>query len=119
MRILPIGTIVKLKNEKHKVMIVSRMISLSFGEKKYYFDYAGCVYPRGIVGEHVANFNEEDIEEVLFEGFVDEDEVREKEIINKWIAETDVKRADLNLIRQVVELKRKEKKENDKEDVQN
>ena len=111
MRILPIGAIVKLKNEKQKVMIVSRMISLTLGEEKYYFDYAGCVYPRGIVGQHVANFNEEDIEEVLFEGFVDEDEEKELEIIHQWIQTTDCKRADLNLIRQIVELKQKEKEE--------
>ncbi len=108
MRILPVGTIVKLKNERHKVMIVSRMISLSLGKEKFYFDYAGCVYPRGLVGKDIANFNEEDIEEVLHEGLVDDDEIKELELINKWLQETYTKRADLNLMRQIIELKSKE-----------
>ncbi len=106
MRILPIGTVVKLKNEKIKVMIIARMMTLTIGEEKFYYDYSGCMYPRGLVGNKVANFNEEDIEEVLFEGFVDDEEQSELQKIENWLVNTDVKRADLNMIRDIITLKK-------------
>ncbi len=40
------------------------------------FDYTGALYPQGLDPEQVYYFNDEDIDEVVFEGFKDEDEER-------------------------------------------
>ena len=103
MEILPIGTLVKLKNEKNKAMIVSRMPTLEYGDKMYYFDYSGCVYPSGLISTNIINFNYEDIEEIIHKGFVDEIELQEQELMEKWLSETDVKKADKDLIKNIVE----------------
>ncbi|GAB2023480.1 hypothetical protein RyT2_25570 [Pseudolactococcus yaeyamensis] len=39
-----------------------------------YFDYAGCLYLQGQTSQETFFFNAEDIEKVLFEGFINESE---------------------------------------------
>lgn len=39
-----------------------------------YFDYSACIYPTGKVEEQVYFFNNENINEVYFKGYVDEQE---------------------------------------------
>ncbi|MBQ9935576.1 MAG: DUF4176 domain-containing protein [Lachnospiraceae bacterium] len=99
---LPIGTVVKLKNEKEKVMVVSRVASLSIKERNFYFDYVGCLYPSGVIGKRTINFNAEDIEEVLFEGYKCEDEEKEQEIIQRWLDKTNVTKVDLESLQSFV-----------------
>lgn len=63
--LLPIGTVLMLKNSK-KVMIVAREIYSEEGE----FDYSGCSYPTGLIAdEEVINFNKQDIFKVLNVGW--------------------------------------------------
>ena len=46
MSILPIGSVVLLKEEKKKIMITGfASVSPDTGDKVY--DYSGCVYPEG------------------------------------------------------------------------
>ena len=72
--LLPIGTIVVLKDGYKKLMIIGRM-QLQGKEEKLW-DYLGILYPEGYLGEdYTFLFNNEDIEEVVFEGYTDlEDE---------------------------------------------
>lgn len=57
---LPIGSIVYLKEGTSKLMILNRgplMYTEHDGRKM--FDYSGCLYPRGMDSENVFYFNTE------------------------------------------------------------
>ncbi|WP_373277953.1 DUF4176 domain-containing protein [Amphibacillus sediminis] len=51
------------------------------------FDYSGCLYPQGIVPDNVLYFNKENIDEVVFKGFQDEEEERFQKIFSDWLVE--------------------------------
>lgn len=53
MPILPLGSVVKLKNGKVSIMIISRTPLSSQNGTIGYFDYAACLYPRGMVNPEV------------------------------------------------------------------
>ncbi|MEN1967638.1 DUF4176 domain-containing protein [Lentibacillus sp. N15] len=74
MEILPIGSVVRLKNGEVKLMILNRAPLYNKDGVIGYFDYSACVYPAGKVEEQVYFFNDENIEEVYFEGYKDEQE---------------------------------------------
>ncbi|MTW86058.1 DUF4176 domain-containing protein [Virgibacillus dakarensis] len=81
---LPIGTIVYLNEGTSKLMILNRgpiLAGETEGERIWY-DYSGCFYPQGLDPNNVFYFNEENIDEVVFEGFKDEEEHRFKKIFN-------------------------------------
>ena len=49
------------------------------------FDYVACFYPEGNVSpEYTFLFNHDDIEEVVFTGYFDEDETRYVEAISSY-----------------------------------
>lgn len=87
-KILPLGSVVYLKNSKDKVMVICR--GAIGDEEEEYFDYLGCVYPSGLDKERTIFFNEESIEDILFEGYVDESETRLANLYKKWRKETDI-----------------------------
>ena len=70
---LPIGSVILLDNGEKKLMIYGRkQIHDDTGDV---FDYISCLYPEGNLGdEHTYLFNHENIKEVVFKGFVDEEE---------------------------------------------
>ena len=70
---LPLGTVVLLKNGTKKIMIYGRkQIQASTGD---IFDYVACLYPEGnISAEYTFLFNEDQIDEVIFKGFSNEEE---------------------------------------------
>lgn len=74
---LPIGSIVLLNNGTKKVMIYGRR---QMNMEKKIFDYVACLYPEGNINEQYNFlFNNEDIAEVIFKGFEDDEE---KEFLN-------------------------------------
>ncbi len=78
--LLPIGTVVLLKNGEKRLMIAGIKQMDTEDETKEY-DYYGVMYPEGHVGENFQYlFNHEDISEVYFKGFEDEERV---EFLNK------------------------------------
>lgn len=81
--VLPIGSIVTLKNGNRKMMIICRLPLYDNNGTVGYFDYGACVYPVGQTNQQTFFFNEEDIEEVKFMGFIDEDEERFLEIFEQ------------------------------------
>lgn len=87
MEFLPIGTVVTLKKREvdHKVMIVSRLPLMQRGQEVGYFDYGACLYPEGKVTEQDYFFNQEDIDEILFKGFSDDDDVKYQQQLNKGL----------------------------------
>ncbi len=84
---LPIGSIVYLREGTNKIMILNRAPILPSKENKeegLWYDYSGCFYPQGLNPNNVFYFNEENIDEVVFEGFKDDDEERFQKIFQDW-----------------------------------
>lgn len=65
-RLLPIGSVVKIKNGQATIMIIGYFPKVN--EEKIY-DYCGCIFPDGIDGEYNIFFNQEDIEKSFFLGY--------------------------------------------------
>ena len=87
--ILPIGSIVYLKDGNQKIMILNRGAVISQNNTQVYFDYTGALYPEGLNPEQVFYFNREDIDEVIWEGYSDLDEKRYVELYNNWLISID------------------------------
>lgn len=66
---LPVGTVVKLKNSSKRMMVIG--YDMKNDESKSY-NYAGCLYPQGVSeSSRIALFNNDDIESIVFFGFID------------------------------------------------
>ncbi len=71
--LLPVGSIVLLKDGEKRLMIAGIMQNDAGGTGKN-FDYLGVLYPEGHIGEGFQYlFNHEDINEIIFRGFEDEE----------------------------------------------
>lgn len=71
--LLPIGTIVLLKEGEKRLMIDGVMQTDTGGNGDNY-DYLGVLYPEGRIGDEFQYlFNHEDIETIIFRGFEDEE----------------------------------------------
>lgn len=69
--LLPIGTIVLLKDGEKRLMINGILQTDMYKTQKNY-DYIGILYPEGHIGEGFQYlFNHEDISEIIFRGFED------------------------------------------------
>ena len=67
--ILPIGSVVLLKNSERKVMVMGLLQGNPAHLDKVY-DYCGCLYPEGYMdANNIFLFDEEQIEEICFKGF--------------------------------------------------
>lgn len=73
--LLPVGTIVLLKDGEKRLMITGIMQS-NIGSNGQEYDYLGVLYPEGHIGEDFQYlFNHEDINEIIFRGFEDNERV--------------------------------------------
>ena len=71
--LLPIGSIVLLKDGEKRLMIDGVMQSNEGGNGEEY-DYLGVLYPEGHVGDQFQYlFNHEDIDKIIFRGYEDEE----------------------------------------------
>ena len=91
---LPLGSIIIVQGGIRKTMIIARGLAANIDGETKTFDYGGCLYPEGLLGDSLLYFNHKDIAKVVFEGFQDEDNVMMVENINKWFEETPYKRAN-------------------------
>lgn len=83
MCVLPIGSVVQLKNGNVKLMILNRAPLYNSEGVIGYFDYSACIYPTGKLDAGLYFFNRENIEEIYFEGYKDEQEERFREEYEK------------------------------------
>jgi len=84
---LPIGSIVYLKEGTSKIMILNRAPILPSEQREVegiWYDYSGCFYPQGLNPNNVYYFNEENIDDVVFEGLKDEEEERFQKLFREW-----------------------------------
>lgn len=68
-KILPIGSVVLIKNAVKKAMIIGYM-QLGSRENNRLYDYVGVMYPSGSLGvETQFLFDHEDIQDIIFTGY--------------------------------------------------
>ncbi|ALF27021.1 DUF4176 domain-containing protein [Streptococcus intermedius] len=82
---LPVGSVVYLAEGNQKVIILNRGPIITQHGEDVLFDYTGALYPEGLNPEQVYYFNQEDIDEVVFEGYKDADEKRFITLYEKWL----------------------------------
>lgn len=71
--LLPIGSIVLLKDGEKKLMVNGIKQTDASGDGQEY-DYLGVLYPEGHIGEQFQYlFNHDDINEIIFRGYEDEE----------------------------------------------
>ena len=71
-QLLPIGSVVLLRNAKKRLMITG--VFPIHTEEEEVYDYIAVIYPEGYIGPRSNYvFNHGDIEEILFKGYDDEE----------------------------------------------
>ena len=72
---LPVGSVVRLAGGNVNLVIVARALHVKDKNgRKVYFDYGAFPYPHGLVDGNMAYFQKDAIEDVLFVGFINEQE---------------------------------------------
>ena len=73
--LLAIGSVVLLKESSKRLMIYGRMQRELDGERVW--DYIACLYPEGNINpDHSFLFDHDQIENIYFLGFQDEEEIK-------------------------------------------
>ena len=73
--LLPIGSIVLLKESAKRLMIYGRLQREVDGERIW--DYIACLYPEGNINpDHSFLFDHSQIDNIYFLGFQDEEEIK-------------------------------------------
>ena len=68
---LPIGSVVRVREGLEPVMIVNHCPVTEKDGKQGYFDFGAVSLPLGLINQNIIFFNKEDIDEVLFFGYID------------------------------------------------
>lgn len=73
--LLPIGSVVLLKNSSKRVMIIGVLQQQSVDGETKLWDYSGCYYPEGYMGPDKSFlFNGEQIDKIYAIGYQDEEQ---------------------------------------------
>ncbi len=91
---LPLGSIVIIKGGVKKTMIVARGLATKINDEMQFFDYGGCLYPEGLMGDQMLFFNHTDIMKVVFTGYTDDDNALMLENLDAWLQNPQFKRGD-------------------------
>lgn len=82
--LLPIGTVVLLKNSKKRVMIIGVLQKQIKEGESVIWDYSACFYPEGYMGpDKTFLFNADQIEKVFAVGYQDQEQFSFKERIDQ------------------------------------
>ena len=99
-KMLPLGSIVILKGNTKKMMIIARVIGLPVKGEVYRFDYGACLYPEEMVGDSLIYFNQEDILKVVQEGYTDDDNEIMLENIEVMLQQTDIPKGNVAALKE-------------------
>lgn len=81
--LLPIGTVVLLKNSQKRVMIIGVLQKQIKDGEDVIWDYSACFYPEGYMGpDKTFLFNANQIEKVFAVGYQDQEQFAFKEKID-------------------------------------
>ncbi|MBC6308468.1 DUF4176 domain-containing protein [Listeria sp. FSL L7-1582] len=72
--LLPLGSVVRLKNGEQQLVVISRFPLYNNQGVIGYFEYGACLYPNGQIDQTAYFFNQEDIDEMYFTGYINEAE---------------------------------------------
>lgn len=87
--LLPIGSIVLLKEGEKRLMICGRVVCSDDGQSIH--DYVGCYYPEGVIdSSQLFFFQHEDIEQLFFIGSQDIEEIEYRERVLSRLDEGEV-----------------------------
>ena len=102
---LPLGSVVRLKGAKQKLMVVSRAQLVSApGGKQYYFSYGAVPYPQGLVTTEVTYFQRGAVEKVYHWGYSDEEDLSVLDGIHRFMdAHPEIERGNAVLVRKLDE----------------
>ncbi len=82
--LLPIGTVVLLKNSQKRVMIIGVLQKQIKEGNEVIWDYSACFYPEGYMGpDRTFLFNADQIEKVFAVGYQDQEQFEFKEKIDE------------------------------------
>ncbi|WP_088840817.1 DUF4176 domain-containing protein [Listeria sp. ILCC797] len=87
---LPLGSIVIVKGNTKKIMVIARGLATFIENEAKYFDYGACLYPEGMMGDSLIYFNNEDIQKIVVEGFSDDDNELMLDNLRMWIEQADI-----------------------------
>ncbi len=93
---LPLGSIVTLKKGMQKIIIIARGIVIKSLNPPVFFDYGGSLYPQGLIGDQILYFNHKDIDEVIHQGYTDDDDKKMVNIINDGCKDSGYERKDIS-----------------------
>ena len=85
--LLPLGSIVYLADGNQKVVIIGRRMIVNQEGTDVVFDYTDSVFPDGLNPEEIYYFNKEDVDEVIFEGYRNDEEERYVKLYLQWLEE--------------------------------
>ncbi len=86
-RVLPIGTVVLLKNASKRLMIIGYQRKRTVDSAEV-LDYCGCPYPEGFVSlDQTAIFNHENIDRIIAMGLQNPQQIQFSEKLKNFIAE--------------------------------
>ncbi|SMB88662.1 hypothetical protein SAMN05660772_02848 [Pasteurella testudinis DSM 23072] len=96
-RLLPIGSVIRLTGSlpEQKVLIINRVVAGKWKGENGYFEYAGCKHVVGAIENDYFYFNSENIEEVLFAGYVDDSEIELQKDYKNFLEETKLKKLNI------------------------
>ena len=95
-KVLPIGTVVLLKNATKRLMILGYQRTAA-ADESVVFDYCGCVYPDGYLNpERTAIFNHENIERVYYLGLQNDEYLVAAEKIREVVAAREAQQGNEN-----------------------
>ena len=82
--LLPIGTVVLLKNSQKRVMIIGVLQKQIKEGNEVIWDYSACFYPEGYMGpDRTFLFNADQIEKVFAVGYQDQEQFEFEEKIDE------------------------------------
>ena len=95
--LLPLGSIVYLEEGTQKLVIVGRGVIFDDPDtgEPVLADYMGVLYPQGFQTESTLFFQHDNIDQVVFEGYKDEEEERFMVVYHDWEANLTVPRKEI------------------------
>ena len=96
--LLPLGSIVYLEDGTQKILIVGRGAIFDDPDtgKQVFADYMGALYPEGLQANSTLFFQHENIDEVVFEGYRDEEEERFLKVYHEWEENLEIPRVQVD-----------------------